>query len=127
MDINNLTTRTPLSPISRAELQGLYEKALQIGPSVATYLEKLVVYGQMEQRILDGARALLSLQIAYGSVRLENACKRGLMGSKSNCEVVKNILRNNMDQVCTKGRPTIKKKGNMQDTEYLRGPESFNI
>lgn len=126
MDINNLSTRISLSPEGLSELQVLCEKALLIGPAVATYLQKLIALGYMEQRILDGARALISLQIAYNRERLENACKRGLMSSKCNYEVIKTILLNNMDQVAPKKNQP-KTDIAMQDTDYLRGPESFNI
>lgn len=126
MDINNLSTRISLSPSGLSELQILYEKALLIGPAVATYLQKLIALGYMELRILDGARALLCLQIAYGNQRLENACKRGLMSPRCNYEVIKTILLNNMDQVAPKKNPP-KTDIAIQDTDYLRGPESFNI
>ena len=126
MNINNLSTRISLTPQGRSELQALYKKALLIGPNVADYLQKLVALGYMEQRILGGARALLGLQIAYGNQRLESACKRGLMGSKCNYEVIKTILLNNMDQIPQKSHPPNTDKVK-QNTEYLRGPESFNL
>ena len=126
MDIKSISTRISLSPEGLSELQNLYEHALQVGPSVAAYLLKLVTLGYMEQRIIDGARALLSLQKSYDSKRIDGACERALMGSKCNFEVIKNILLNNMDRIPIKSIMTAGNK-TTGDTEYLRGSESFNL
>lgn len=126
MDLKSISTRISLSPEGLGELQNLYDHALQVGPSVAAYLVKLVTLGYMEQRIVGGARALLNLQKAYDSKRVDNACERALMGSKCNFEVIKNILLNNMDLIPLKSTIIAGNK-NTGDTEYLRGSESFKI
>ena len=126
MDIQNLPTRISLSPEGLSELQHLYDKAVQVGPSTAAYLLKLVALGYMEQRIVGGARALLSLLKAYDSIRVDEACKRGLMDSKCNFEIIKNILLNNMDRLPVQRTPA----GTTQPSEtisYLRGSASFNL
>jgi hypothetical protein len=126
MDLKSLSTRISLSPEGLGELQNLYDHALQVGPSVAAYLVKLVTLGYMEQRIVGGARALLSLQKSYDKKRLDNACKRALMGSKCNFEIIKNILLNNMDLTPLKSTIIAGNK-NTGDAEHLRGSESFKI
>ena len=126
MDIKKLPTRISLSPEGLSELQKLYDQALQVGPSVGEYLLKLIRLGYMEQRILGGARALLSLLNAYDNKRIDNACKRGLMSAKCNFEIIKNILLNNMDLISMR-TPPIATPQNSENTAHLRGAESFNL
>lgn len=65
---------------------------------------------------------LLRLISAYGPVRMEAACTRGLSGSKFSYTAIKNILANNMDLM----EQEATKEYRIPIHVNLRGPEAYN-
>ncbi|MDB5020541.1 MAG: Integrase catalytic region [Pedobacter sp.] len=65
---------------------------------------------------------LLRLMDAYGSVRMEAACKRGLRGNKFSYGLIKKILDNNMDLL----EEDTATEYRIPAHNNLRGPEAYN-
>lgn len=125
---NGLKTRTSISDGGQEQLVVLLERASLIGPSTIKYIKSIIETGRMERRIIDGCKAILTLEIAYSAERLEAACKRGLAGTKFNHSAILNILQNKQDQVPQKP-PSLAggKTGNTETLDSLRGATFFNI
>jgi len=125
---NGLKTRTSISIEGQEQLVVLLERATLIGPSTSKYIKSIIETGRMERRIIDGCKAILTLEIAYGAERLEAACDRGLAGSKFNHSTIVNILQNKQDQLPQSTTSLIGgKNGNTKSLDSLRGETFFNI
>lgn len=98
------------------------KKAEDNGPYTFEFFQKVMESKLVIDQSYTACLGLLRLMDAYGPVRMEAACKRGLRGNKFSYGLIKNILENNMDLL---------EEDNL--TEYripshnnLRGPEAYN-
>lgn len=72
-------------------------KAEQNGPATHQFFSKLMESKISIHQAYGPCLGILRLISSFGSVRVENACKRALRGYKYNYGVLNNILSNNMD------------------------------
>lgn len=77
---------------------------------------------QVIEQSYTSCLGLLRLIKAYGPLRMEAACKRGLTGSKFRYTAIKNILENNMDLL----EEVITKEYRIPFHTNLRGAEAYN-
>lgn len=74
------------------------KKAAPHGIYVLNCIEKILTSHEYPEIDYKRAMGVLQLHKAYGSERLNNACKRALEGEASSYHHIKNILKNNMDK-----------------------------
>jgi transposase len=74
------------------------KKAAPHGIYVLNCIEKILTSHEYPEIGYKRAMGVLQLHKAYGSERLNNACKRALEGEASSYHHIKNILKNNMDK-----------------------------
>jgi hypothetical protein len=98
------------------------KKAEDNGPYTLEFFQKVMDSKLVIDHSYTACLGLLRLMDAYGPVRMEAACKRGLRGSKFSYGLIKNILENNMDllEEDTAAEYRIPAHNN------LRGPEAYN-
>jgi len=85
-----------LTPHGIEQLSSCYHQAKQIGDNTAIYLRFIIEQGKMEQRIIDGCKAILRLARLYGNQTVENGCHRALQGKKYNYNTIKAIITNGL-------------------------------
>jgi transposase len=98
------------------------KKAEDNGPNTYEFFKKVMDSKLVIDQSYTACLGLLRLMAAYGGLRMEAACKRGLTGHKFTYGVIKKILDNNMDQL--KEDPTIEFR--LPAHTNLRGPEAYN-
>ncbi|MGM1055909.1 MAG: IS21 family transposase, partial [Bacteroidota bacterium] len=74
------------------------KKAAPHGIYVLNCIERILTSQDYPEIGYKRAMGVLQLHKAYGSERLNNACKRALEGEASSYQHIKNILKNNMDK-----------------------------
>jgi len=72
------------------------ERAAQIGPSTADFIERLLGDEVLDQ--LRGAQATLRLAESFGEARLEAACRRAVACDAIACKTVQRILHRGLDR-----------------------------
>ncbi len=98
------------------------EKSEEIGPYTRQAMEAILKRSRHVEQNYGSCHGVLSLNRRYGSIRLENACKR-LAGYRSvNYTMIKNILEKNLDMAGDQ-EPV----SQMPQNDYVRGAEAFNI
>lgn len=98
------------------------KKAEDNGQHTLEFFKKVMDSKLVIDQSYTACLGLLRLMGAYGPIRMEAACKRGLRGHRFSYSAIKKILDNNMDML-EEESPTefrIPAHGN------LRGPESYN-
>jgi transposase len=98
------------------------KKAKDNGPHTLRFFKKLMDGKLVIDQSYPSCTGLLRLMDAYGSVRMEAACKRGLRGHKFSYTAIKTILDNNMDLL----EEDSAKEFRIPAHNNLRGPESYN-
>ena len=98
------------------------KKAEENGPNTYEFFKKVMDSKLVIDQSYTACLGLLRLMAAYGGLRMEAACKRGLTGHKFTYGVIKKILDNNMDQL--KEDLTIEFR--LPAHTNLRGPEAYN-
>ncbi len=83
---------------SEGNPQFFKKKAALHGIYVLNCIEKILTSHEYPEIGYKRAMGVLQLHKAYGSERLNNACKRALEGEASSYHHIKNILKNNMDK-----------------------------
>lgn len=98
------------------------QKATDNGPNTYDFMMKIMESKQVIEQSYSSCQGILRLIKAYGPIRTEAACKRGLKGSRFRYTVIKNILENNMDQL--EEQPS----GEYRIPVHvnLRGPETYH-
>jgi len=74
------------------------KKAAPHGIYVLSCIESILTSHEYPEIGYKRAMGVIQLHKAYGSERLNNACKRALEGEASSYQHIKNILKNNMDK-----------------------------
>lgn len=97
------------------------KKAADNGPHTFEFFKKVMDSKLVIDQSYTACMGLLRLMDAYGSVRMEAACKRGLRGYKFSYSAIKNILNNNMDLL----EQDTAKEFRIPTHTNLRGPEAY--
>jgi transposase len=98
------------------------QKATENGPNTHDFFKKMMDSKPMIEQSYASCLGLLRLIKAYGPVRMEAACKRGLLGNKFRYTAIKNILENNMDLL----EETTPNEYRLPFHANLRGPDAYN-
>jgi transposase len=98
------------------------KKAEDNGPNTYEFFKKVMDSKLVIDQSYTACLGLLRLMAAYGGLRMEAACKRGLTGHKFTYGVIKKILDNNMDQI----RENLTIEFRLPAHTNLRGPEAYN-
>lgn len=98
------------------------KKAEDNGPNTYEFFKKVMDSKLVIDQSYTACLGLLRLMAAYGGLRMEAACKRGLTGHKFTYGVIKKILDNNMDQI----REDLTIEFRLPAHTNLRGPEAYN-
>jgi transposase len=98
------------------------QKADEVGPNTHAFFKKVMESKQVIEQSYTSCLGLLRLIKAYGPLRMEAACKRGLTGSKFRYTAIKNILENNMDLL----EEAVAREYRIPFHTNLRGPEAYN-
>jgi transposase/biotin operon repressor len=97
-------------------------QATAIGPAVERYIDLVLKSRAYTEQTYNACRGILRLNQQYGSIRLEAACSRALIGNTFNYRILQNILLNNLDQLNTTEQPDLFR---VPDHENLRGPDNY--
>lgn len=98
------------------------KKAEDNGPYTLEFFQKVIDSKLVIDQSYTACLGLLRLMDAYGSVRMESACKRGLGGNKFSYGLIKKILDNNMDLLEEDSTAEYR----IPAHNNLRGPEAYN-
>ncbi|RAJ29631.1 Mu transposase domain-containing protein [Pedobacter cryoconitis] len=98
------------------------KKAEDNGPYTFEFFKKVMDSRLVIDQSYTSCLGLLRLMSAYGTLRMEAACKRGLKGNKFSYSVIKKILDNNMDML--EEDPSAEYRIPVHTN--LRGPEAYN-
>lgn len=98
------------------------KKAGDNGPHTLEFFKKVMDSKLVIDQSYTACLGLLRLLGAYGAVRMEAACKRGLRGYKFSYGAIKKILDNNMDLLEEESVPELR----IPVHANLRGPEAYN-
>ena len=74
------------------------KKAAVHGENVVACIETIIASGDYPEIGYKRAMGLIQLHKAYGSQRLDSACKRAIRADAVAYQRIKNILKNNLDQ-----------------------------
>lgn len=74
------------------------QKALRHGSSVGGIIDKLMEVSEYPETAYKRAMGIIQLHKAYGSQRLNNACKRALCAGSCSYRHIENILKNSLDK-----------------------------
>jgi len=98
------------------------QKAAENGPHTLEFFKKVMESKLIIEQAYSSCLGLLRLVKAYGTLRMEGACKRALRGNKFTYGAIKNILANNMDLLEEADLPEYRIPAHTN----LRGPEAFH-
>jgi transposase len=98
------------------------KKAEENGPNTYEFFKKVMDSKLIVDQSYTACLGLLRLMAAYGGLRMEAACKRGLRGHKFTYGAIKKILDNNMDQL----EEELIIEFRLPTHTNLRGPEAYN-
>lgn len=98
------------------------KKAADNGPHTFEFFKKVMDSKLVIDQSYTACLGLLRLMDAYGHLRMESACKRGLRGHKFSYSAIKNILDNKMDMLEEETVPEFR----IPAHNNLRGPEAYN-
>jgi len=97
------------------------KKAEDNGPHTLEFFKKVMDSKLIIDQSYTACLGLLRLMDAYGSIRMEGACKRGLKGHKFSYTAIRNILNNNMDLLEEETATEFR----IPAHDNLRGPEAY--
>jgi transposase len=97
-------------------------EAEKIGPNCVLYIQGMLKVRQFAGQTYRSCLGILRLAKAYGTERLEAACKRALKGCNFSYRTVRNILMNNLDVLESAEQPCL---FTMPAHDNLRGPEAY--
>lgn len=98
------------------------KKAEDNGPNTLEFFKKVMDSKLVIDQSYTSCLGLLRLMGAYGPIRMEAACKRGLRGYKFSYNAIKKILDNNMDMLEEERTTDFR----IPAHNNLRGPEAYN-
>ena len=97
-------------------------QAEKVGISTHAYIQKVLNRGHLIEQNYNICIGILRLKNAYGTERIEAACKRGLKGTVFNYNSINNILKHNLDKVPINEPPLL---FTMPEHDNLRGAASY--
>lgn len=95
------------------------------GSYVLSCVEKILTASDYPEVGYKRAMGLIQLHKAYGSERLNNACKRALQADTSSYTRIKNILENNMDKASLFYQNLEDEKTHIPEHQNLRGASAY--
>lgn len=97
------------------------EQAHQVGPQCLAVIEQILTTKMFIEQTYNSCLGVLRLGTKFGSARLEAACTRALRGHRINYTIIRNILKNNLDQLETPA-PT---PCPIPEHDNIRGPQAY--
>lgn len=101
------------------------KKAALHGEHVLTCVEKIVTSQDYPEIGYKRALGVIQLYRAYGSQRLNDACKRALDTDACSYSRIKNILKNNMDKVPLSGQEPQQAEPHIPFHSNIRGASAY--
>lgn len=83
---------------SEWSLDHFVNRAQQIGPYTTDYIERLILQYNYPERGYKQAQGILAFRKYYGTKRLESACERALIYSRSHYHTIQAILQKGLDE-----------------------------
>ncbi|MDQ3395902.1 MAG: IS21 family transposase [Bacteroidota bacterium] len=100
-------------------------KAALHGADVLSCIEKILTSHEYPEIGYKRAMGIIQLHKAYGSERLNNACKRALEGGAPSYLHIKNILKNNMDKASLFYQDLEQAKAHIPVHSNIRGASAY--
>ncbi|MEQ9582261.1 MAG: hypothetical protein RIM68_08865, partial [Arenibacter sp.] len=100
-------------------------KAARHGDHVLGCVEAILAKGDYPEIGYKRAMGVIQLHRAYGSQRLDNACKRALQADAATYMRIKNILKNNLDRTSLFYRDLEEDKSHIPDHGNIRGASAY--
>ncbi len=82
---------------SEWSLEYFVKRSQYIGPHTVAYIERLILQYNYPEKGYKQAQGILAFKKHYGSQRLENACKRAFVYSRSQYGTIETILKKGLD------------------------------
>lgn len=101
------------------------KKAAHHGEYVLSCIERILTSHEYPEIGYKRAMGVIQLHKAYGSERLNNACKRALEGEASSYHHIKNILKNNMDKASLFYQDLEQTKAHIPVHTNIRGASAY--
>lgn len=101
------------------------KKAAPHGSHVVGCVEKIITSVDYPEIGYKRAMGLIQLHKAYGSERLDNACKRALQADAATYMRIKNILKNNLDKNSLFYQDLEEDKTHIPDHQNIRGASAY--
>ncbi len=83
---------------SEWSLEYFVKRAQYIGPHTVAYIERLILQYNYPEKGYKQAQGILAFKKHYGSERLEKACERAFIYSRSQYGTIETILQKGLDQ-----------------------------
>jgi len=83
---------------SEWSLEYFVKRAQYIGPHTVAYIERLILQYNYPEKGYKQAQGILAFKKQYGAERLEKACKRAFIYSRSQYGTIETILKKGLDQ-----------------------------
>ncbi|SDF26133.1 Integrase core domain-containing protein, partial [Pricia antarctica] len=100
-------------------------KATAHGGHVAACVEQIIANVDYPEIGYKRAIGVIQLHKAYGSRRLDNACKRALQADAVSYKRIQNILRNNLDESSLFFRDLEEDKSHIPEHRNIRGASNY--
>jgi len=101
------------------------KKAALHGKNVLACIDEIIDSGDYPEIGYKRAMGLIQLHKAYGSQRLDNACKRAIEAEAVAYGRIKNILKNNLDQTSLFYQDLDEKESHIPMHENIRGSSNY--
>ncbi len=98
----------------------LLHEAQKIGPCTMQALEQVLLSSFYPEQNFKSCHGLLMLEKSFGSLRLEAACARALIGPRVNYTMIKTILQKGLDK-----QQGLFAEQSIPDHENIRGPLQY--
>ena len=101
------------------------KKAAHHGADVLSCIERILTSHEYPEIGYKRAMGVIQLHKAYGSERLNSACKRALEGEATSYQHIKNILKNNMDKASLFYQDLEQAKNHIPVHPNIRGASAY--
>lgn len=99
--------------------------AIKHGKEVLTFIQGIIEQGDYPEVNYKRAMGVIQLHKSYGSERLNNACERAMYGHTFSYNMVRNILKNNLDSQPIDNNELEESQSHIPDHENKRGPSAY--
>ena len=96
------------------------------GVSVMMFVDGIINQSNYPEIAYKRAMGVIQLHREYGSERLNNACQRALYGNTLKYQIVKNILKNNLDKEQLQLEDLERTKTHIPKHDNIRGANAYN-